>query len=109
MFAVSGIMQAILLVICIAWKIRQRRLNIDDFGNPLPMPDSDSPVHFRQGSSSVPVQQAVETAIEEPVPDIEIVRAMLGEDTPLLKNGRRRSSSRKSSKGWFQSLRGSSG
>jgi hypothetical protein len=28
-------MQATLLVMCIAWKFRQRRLGIDDFGNPV--------------------------------------------------------------------------
>lgn len=27
-------MQSMLLVMCIAWKRRQRRLGIDDFGNP---------------------------------------------------------------------------
>ncbi|KAH7882883.1 hypothetical protein F5I97DRAFT_1938811 [Phlebopus sp. FC_14] len=35
MYAVSGIMQASLLLMCFAWKIRQRRLGIDDFGRPL--------------------------------------------------------------------------
>ncbi|KAF9235515.1 hypothetical protein BU15DRAFT_89558 [Melanogaster broomeanus] len=35
MYAVSAIMQACLLLICFAWKIRQRRLGIDDFGRPL--------------------------------------------------------------------------
>ncbi|KAJ3564849.1 hypothetical protein NP233_g8021 [Leucocoprinus birnbaumii] len=34
-FLVAGIMQAALLFMCIAWKFRQRRLGIDDFGNPL--------------------------------------------------------------------------
>ncbi|KXN81581.1 hypothetical protein AN958_04420 [Leucoagaricus sp. SymC.cos] len=37
-FLVAGVMQASLLVMCIAWKFRQRRLGIDDFGNPL-VPD----------------------------------------------------------------------
>ncbi|KAF5346034.1 hypothetical protein D9757_014277 [Collybiopsis confluens] len=35
-FAVAGIMQGTLLVMCICWKIRQRRLGIDDFGNRTP-------------------------------------------------------------------------
>ncbi|TFK31445.1 hypothetical protein BDQ12DRAFT_694137 [Crucibulum laeve] len=35
-FAVSGIMQGSLLIMCIVWKFRQRRLKIDDFGRPLP-------------------------------------------------------------------------
>lgn len=35
MFAVSGIMQGTLLIMCIFWKIRQSKLGIDDFGHPL--------------------------------------------------------------------------
>ncbi|KAI6126906.1 hypothetical protein F5141DRAFT_1193773 [Pisolithus sp. B1] len=35
MYAVSAVMQAFLLAMCIMWKIRQRRLHIDDFGRPL--------------------------------------------------------------------------
>lgn len=35
MFAVSGVMQGSLLVMCIAWKLRQGKLGIDDFGKPL--------------------------------------------------------------------------
>lgn len=34
-FLVAGVMQSILLVMCFAWKVRQRKLGIDDFGNPL--------------------------------------------------------------------------
>lgn len=33
-FLVAAIMQAILLTMCIAWKYRQSRLGIDDFGQP---------------------------------------------------------------------------
>lgn len=32
-FAVAGIMQGTLLVMCICWKIRQKRLGLDDFGH----------------------------------------------------------------------------
>ena len=35
MYAVAGVMQGTLLVMCIAWKFRQHQLNIDDFGHPL--------------------------------------------------------------------------
>ncbi|KAG7095524.1 hypothetical protein E1B28_006262 [Marasmius oreades] len=43
-FAVAGIMQGTLLLLCICWKFRQHRLLIDDFGNPLPEnPLYDSP------------------------------------------------------------------
>ncbi|KAF8868590.1 hypothetical protein CPB84DRAFT_1213163 [Gymnopilus junonius] len=34
-FAVAAIMQGCLLAMCIAWKIRQGKLHIDDFGNPV--------------------------------------------------------------------------
>ncbi|WVQ73649.1 hypothetical protein IAR50_003229 [Cryptococcus sp. DSM 104548] len=34
-YAVTGGMQGALLVICLIWKQRQKRLGIDDFGNPL--------------------------------------------------------------------------
>lgn len=37
-------MQALLLVMCLFWKARQKRLGIDDFGNPLP--DAPSDAHF---------------------------------------------------------------
>jgi hypothetical protein len=34
-FAAAAILQGCLLTMCIFWKIRQRKLNIDDFGKPL--------------------------------------------------------------------------
>ena len=42
MFLVAAIMQGILLVMCLCWKVRQRKLRIDDFGHPLrnsPLPE----------------------------------------------------------------------
>ncbi|KAF7762296.1 hypothetical protein Agabi119p4_8889 [Agaricus bisporus var. burnettii] len=42
-FLVAGVMQATLLVMCIAWKFRQRRLGIDDFGNPVVPPTTAEP------------------------------------------------------------------
>ncbi|KAF7334467.1 hypothetical protein MVEN_02276200 [Mycena venus] len=41
-YAVAGMMQFTLLSICIAWKVRQHRLHIDDFGVPI-HPESFSP------------------------------------------------------------------
>lgn len=103
MFAVSGIMQAILLFMCIAWKIRQKRLHIDDFGHPLPLPESEHNPVLREGDTGVSVPTAVGQALNDQVyqdpeemdeqrtePDAEIVRAMMGEDTPLLKKARQR-------------------
>lgn len=56
-FAVAGVMQGTLLIMCICWKFRQLRLGIDDFGHPLP----ESPYHqsshhhaHRRPSSSRP-------------------------------------------------------
>jgi len=34
-YAVAGIMQGMLLAMCIIWKLRQSKLRIDDFGNSL--------------------------------------------------------------------------
>ncbi|KAJ3796727.1 hypothetical protein GGU11DRAFT_745846 [Lentinula aff. detonsa] len=34
-FAVAGVMQGTLLVMCICWKVRQKRLGLDDFGNDI--------------------------------------------------------------------------
>lgn len=34
-YATAGVMQGTLLVMCLAWKARQARLGIDDFGKPL--------------------------------------------------------------------------
>ena len=45
MFLVAAIMQGILLFMCICWKVRQRRLRIDDFGHALrnsPLPELPS-------------------------------------------------------------------
>ncbi|KIP05433.1 hypothetical protein PHLGIDRAFT_30911 [Phlebiopsis gigantea 11061_1 CR5-6] len=34
-YAVAGVLQGSLLVMCIMWRARQRKLGIDDFGNPI--------------------------------------------------------------------------
>jgi hypothetical protein len=34
-FAVAAVLQGCLLVMCCIWKIRQNKLGIDDFGNPV--------------------------------------------------------------------------
>ncbi|KAJ7641291.1 hypothetical protein FB45DRAFT_825431 [Roridomyces roridus] len=46
-YAVAGIMQFTLLSICIAWKMRQRRLGIDDFGVPLEAADGGLSSSYR--------------------------------------------------------------
>ncbi|KAG8215948.1 hypothetical protein J3R82DRAFT_7923 [Butyriboletus roseoflavus] len=79
MYAVSAVMQACLLFMCFAWKIRQRRLKIDDFGRPL----GEASEVFVEGASRTPSEvDGVSVMIEGEVGD-EAVR----EDTPLLKPG----------------------
>lgn len=34
-YAVTGVMQGALLTMCLAWKQRQKKLGVDDFGLPL--------------------------------------------------------------------------
>jgi hypothetical protein len=34
-FLVAALLQGCLLIICISWKVRQHKLGIDDFGNPI--------------------------------------------------------------------------
>jgi len=60
MFLVAAIMQGILLVMCIGWKVRQRRLRMDDFGHPLrnsPLPELPTTDGLDDGES---VAEAVE-------------------------------------------------
>lgn len=79
MFAVSAVMQACLLVMCLAWKVRQRRLGIDDFGRPLNEAEDmsvDSPARTpseEEGGVSVVIEGELDEAMTE--------------DTPLLKSG----------------------
>ena len=80
MYAVSAIMQACLLFMCFAWKVRQRRLGIDDFGRPLGEGAADSV----EGETRTPSEEeaGVSVVIEGDESD-ETAR----EDTPLLKPG----------------------
>lgn len=92
MFAVSAIMQASLLAMCIVWKLRQRRLNIDDFGHPLDgSNDLTDEVDTVVGEVSLPVD---ERRLDSDTEDV-------GEDVPLL--AKPHASGRKS--GFFRWLR----
>ncbi|KAG6380064.1 hypothetical protein JVT61DRAFT_8146 [Boletus reticuloceps] len=78
MYAVSAVMQACLLIMCFAWKIRQRRLGIDDFGRPL------------GEAAEVPIEEATSTPSEEEDGVSIVIEGEVGdeaarEDTPLLK------------------------
>ncbi|OCH90807.1 hypothetical protein OBBRIDRAFT_792914 [Obba rivulosa] len=95
-YAVAGVLQGTLLVMCLFWRTRQRRLGIDDFGNllepqdgSLPAPlvdDLDAPVDVMRGpDEGFPVRQAVEVAVEDDVRAPEMSGEGAGEQTPLLK------------------------
>lgn len=74
MYAVSAVMQACLLFMCFAWKIRQRRLGIDDFGRPL--------------GEALSVEGARTPSEEEDGVSVVIEGdGEAGENTPLLKPG----------------------
>ena len=51
-FAAAGLLQAVLLVMCVFWKKRQAKLGIDDYGKPLPLEGSNGePVVPRDGDT----------------------------------------------------------
>lgn len=95
-YAVAGAMQGSLLVMCVMWHVRQRRMGIDDFGDPIPSLDENSPPVFvtRGPGDGAPVQVAVEDALESDVRaghdgvDGVEAGAPVEEDTPLLGKAR---------------------
>lgn len=87
MFLVAAVMQGILLVMCLCWKVRQRRLHIDDFGHPLrdsPLPD----IPVDDGESA----ESGEGSMEE---DIVSITAEEAEQMPLVPNRRRKKKGKK--------------
>ncbi|KAJ7058561.1 hypothetical protein C8F01DRAFT_1148560 [Mycena amicta] len=64
-FAVAGMMQFTLLSICIAWKLRQRRLHIDDFGQPLAINGGSSALLSASASSTLDPEAAAALADDE--------------------------------------------
>ncbi|KAJ7320784.1 hypothetical protein DFH08DRAFT_788983 [Mycena albidolilacea] len=110
-YAVAGLMQFTLLSICIAWKVRQNRLHIDDFGNPtnpesapqsprstpaVPYRDAEEAQEQEEEEESVPglvidpeddagaVGKALESALGEAVAGDVREGALPTEETPLL-------------------------
>jgi hypothetical protein len=94
MFLVAAVMQGILLIMCLFWKIRQRRLRIDDFGQPL----RDSPLPALPGDDGESVE---EDSMEE---DIISISAEEAEQAPLMANRRRRRSKRLRMRWWNKLL-----
>ena len=80
MYAVSAIMQACLLFVCFAWKVRQRRLGIDDFGRPLGEAAADSV----EGETRTPSEEEARVSV---VTEGDESDETAREDTPLLKPG----------------------
>ena len=104
-YAVAGILQGSLLVMCIMWRARQRKLGIDDFGNPIEPfavpptdePFHDSPIPVTHGpTGGVPVQEAVTEAVQT-----DVLAGDADEDTPLLKKDVGKDAQR----GWLSWLR----
>ncbi len=92
MFLVAAIMQGILLVLCICWKVRQQRLHIDDFGHPLgigfPLPE---PPITQESEDRESVDEAVDSFDEDLVP----ISHEEAEQAPLLRDRKKRSRRRR--------------
>ncbi|KAF8647336.1 hypothetical protein AX16_006798 [Volvariella volvacea WC 439] len=114
-FAVAGVMQGSLLMMCICWKIRQRRLGIDDFGNvvetgPLiiissPTTDGNGTPANNEGRRDLD-SAARAVALGSVPPLVEAPSA--SETTPLLvgRGGEQRDTANTSEfSGWFKWLR----
>jgi hypothetical protein len=86
-------MQGILLAMCLCWKVRQRKLRIDDFGQPL----RDSPLPELPDEDG----ESVEDSMEE---DIVSISAEEAEQTPLIANRRRKRSKKLKWRWWNRML-----
>lgn len=74
-------MQATLLVMCLLWQARQRRLGIDDFGNALLR--EDLPPSSLNSDRTI---AADDVSVSGPIGDIsaEPITTAAAEDTPLI-------------------------
>ncbi|PVG01615.1 hypothetical protein CPB86DRAFT_752908 [Serendipita vermifera] len=95
-YAAAGIMQGSLLVMCICWKVRQRRLDIDDFGRPL---HSHGPASVQDHlNQAVATASAALSSAQEGISNA--IPAGHSERTPLLGNSS--SSQRAQKKPWYE-------
>ncbi|KAI0316036.1 hypothetical protein OF83DRAFT_1129072 [Amylostereum chailletii] len=96
-FIVAAVMQACLLGMCITWKVRQHKLGIDDFGEPLDPPSPASTVvsPLNESATGGPVLHTPDdgASVQEAVEDA------VGEQMPLL--GTRKGEQKKS---WWERL-----
>ncbi|EGO00969.1 hypothetical protein SERLA73DRAFT_178969 [Serpula lacrymans var. lacrymans S7.3] len=99
MFAVSAIMQLGLLIMCIAWKFRQRRLGVDDFGHDL-MGDSED---YNPETDDTVYATVVENNFRdhERIVDEQDENFQAQEGTPLLRKRPQRGERRKRLLRWF--------
>jgi hypothetical protein len=97
MFLVAAIMQGILLVMCLCWKVRQRKLRIDDFGHPL----RNSPLPELPIDDEESIEESDEDSMEE---DIVSITAEEAEQTPLVANRRRRRTKKWKWRSWIRWL-----
>ena len=110
-YAAAGCLQGTLLVMCLFWKARQRRLGIDDFGNPLP--DAPDTAHWQHhvpsGPPSVYIADTAGTGTEAAELDQQVAISAAVRDaietTPLLPASTP-DNARGGSKGWFDGLLG---
>ncbi|TBU22816.1 hypothetical protein BD311DRAFT_704950 [Dichomitus squalens] len=99
-YAVAGVMQGILLVMCIIFRARQHTLGIDDFGRPLTPPPSYPASQEAEAPAGTPaVEAAVGDAVHADVRSTHGVDLVgeVGEETPLLREG----ASGKRRMGWW--------
>jgi len=91
MFLVAAIMQGVLLFLCICWKVRQRKLHIDDFGHPLgtefPLPEPP----ITQESED---RELVDEVVEDVDEDLVSISYEDAEQAPLLRDRKKRSKRR---------------
>ena len=102
-------MQGSLLTMCIFWKIRQRKLGIDDFGNPIGegvAVTSDVEVITAPSNVETEAPDAQGEVTVTVIEDAEYhAHNLAGEETPLLHGHGRRNLEAGSSKGWLGWLR----
>ncbi|KAG8956929.1 hypothetical protein FRC03_010697 [Tulasnella sp. 419] len=95
-YAAAGILQGSLLIMCLFWKARQKRLHIDDFGNPLPDPEDgrQNESDHSEVEHERPLRLGQGGTIELPASEQEVVREEVTEaieTTPLLRGDSARS------------------
>ncbi|KIM28209.1 hypothetical protein M408DRAFT_23915 [Serendipita vermifera MAFF 305830] len=95
-YATAGVMQGSLLVMCICWKVRQKRLDIDDFGRPLHTQLIDG-VHRTANTVTNAVNAPVATISNA----VHAAATAAQENTPLLGGQSSRGSTNTDKKNWY--------